>query len=115
MSQPSIRILLYQGCICRCVLFNPQKLSATQRAFQQTTDCGVLLGVGGDDDPYVLSYRGIDNETYYMLDGQNKSHLLNYSGCGNTTNANHPAVKDLIIESCRRYMHCCSAFAHSQH
>ena len=38
-----------------------------------------------------------------MLDGQNKSHLLNYSGCGNTTNANHPAVKDLIMESCRRY------------
>ena len=57
---------------------------------------------GGDDDPYVLSYRGIDNETYYMLDGSNKSHLLNYSGCGNTVNANHPAVKDLIIESCRR-------------
>lgn len=57
---------------------------------------------GGDDDPYVLSYRGIDNETYYMLDGSNKSHLLNYSGCGNTVNANHPAVKDLIIDSCKR-------------
>ena len=40
-----------------------------------------------------------------MLDGQNMSHLLNYSGCGNTTNANHPAVKDLIMESCRRYAH----------
>ena len=60
------------------------------------------LPAGGDDDPYVLSFRGIDNEVYYMLDSQNKSHLLNYSGCGNTTNANHPAVKQMIMDSCRR-------------
>ncbi|DBB13019.1 hypothetical protein WJX82_006993 [Trebouxia sp. C0006] len=59
---------------------------------------------GGDDDPYVLSFRGIDNEVYYMLDAQNKSHLLNYSGCGNTTNANHPAVKQMIMDSCRRWV-----------
>lgn len=57
---------------------------------------------GGDDDPYVLSFRGIDNEVYYMLDPNNKSHLLNYSGCGNTTNANHPAVQQMIMDSCRR-------------
>lgn len=58
---------------------------------------------GGDDDPYVLSFRGIDNEVYYMLDPNNKSHLLNYSGCGNTTNANHPAVQQMIMDSCRRH------------
>ncbi|KAL3138098.1 Isoamylase 3, chloroplastic [Trebouxia sp. C0009 RCD-2024] len=59
---------------------------------------------GGDDDPYVLSFRGIDNEVYYMLDPNNKSHLLNYSGCGNTTNANHPAVQQMIMDSCRRWV-----------
>lgn len=59
---------------------------------------------GGDDDPYVLSFRGIDNEAYYMVDPNNKSHLLNYSGCGNTTNANHPAMKQMIIDSCKRWV-----------
>ena len=60
---------------------------------------------GGDDDPYQLSFRGLDNSVYYMLDMEQYHQLLNYSGCGNTVSGNHPVVKDLIIAACRRSVH----------
>jgi len=53
---------------------------------------------GGDDDPYTLSWRGIDSDTYYQQDFQT-GELLNYSGCGNTVNANHSPVHDMILAS----------------
>ncbi|MHC6201938.1 glycogen debranching protein GlgX [Breznakiellaceae bacterium SP9] len=49
----------------------------------------------------TLSFRGIDNSIYYMLD-ENKRYYKNYSGCGNTMNCNHPVVRAFIID-CLRY------------
>lgn len=49
----------------------------------------------------TLSYRGLDNETYYLLDPVTGEYL-NYSGCGNTLNCNHPVVRDMILD-CLRY------------
>lgn len=57
---------------------------------------------GGDDNPYTISWRGIDNRTYYMVDTTQYVQLLNYSGCGNTISGNHPVTKQLIIDSCKR-------------
>jgi glycogen operon protein len=54
-------------------------------------------GEGGNDEP-VISFKGIDNRIYYFLDEQDKQIYLNYSGCGNTFNCNHPIVAKLIIE-----------------
>lgn len=59
----------------------------------------MATAAGGDDDPYTTSFRGIDNPAYYMTDTSQYVQLLNYSGCGNTTNANGPAMKKLIIDS----------------
>jgi glycogen operon protein len=53
---------------------------------------------GGDDGP-TYHFRGLDNAMYYMLDEQGK--YLNFSGCGNTVNSNHPVVRGLIL-SCLR-------------
>ncbi len=55
--------------------------------------------VEGDERGPTISFRGIDNSTYYMLtpDG----HYLNFSGCGNTLNCNHPVVRDLVVNSLR--------------
>ncbi|KIZ03733.1 glycogen operon protein GlgX [Monoraphidium neglectum] len=52
-----------------------------------------------DKHPYTISFRGIDSVTYYMVDTSQYVQLINYSGCGNTVNANHPVVKQLIIDS----------------
>lgn len=53
---------------------------------------------GGANGP-SLSFRGIDNSTYYMLDED--GHYANYTGCGNTVNCNHPAVRGFVIASLR--------------
>jgi len=59
---------------------------------------------GGDTNPYLLSFRGIDCSTYYMQDPESYERILNYSGCGNTVNANNPVVSDLILDSLRHWV-----------
>ncbi|MCA9960590.1 MAG: glycogen debranching protein GlgX [Anaerolineales bacterium] len=56
-------------------------------------------GEGGEDG-HMISYRGIDNKTYYMLrpDGS----YYNFSGCGNTMNCNNPVVRNMVMD-CLRY------------
>jgi glycogen operon protein len=54
----------------------------------------------GDDRGRTFSFRGLDNELYYMLDEHGR--YLNFSGVGNTVNCNHPVVRDLIM-TCLRY------------
>jgi len=49
------------------------------------------------------SFRGIDNPIYYLL-GQHDHNYLNYSGCGNTFNCNHPVVREFIKESLRYWV-----------
>uniref|UniRef100_A0A0R0K6K3 isoamylase n=1 Tax=Glycine max TaxID=3847 RepID=A0A0R0K6K3_SOYBN len=55
-----------------------------------------------DAFPYTTSFRGIDNKVYYMMD--NNGQLLNFSGCGNTLNCNHPVVMELILDSLRHWV-----------
>lgn len=54
---------------------------------------------GNEDGPYI-SFKGFDNNIYYLLtpDGS----YYNFSGCGNTLNCNHPIVQQMIIQ-CLRY------------
>lgn len=55
----------------------------------------------GDYRGPTLSFRGIDNSIYYILDN-NRAAYKNYSGCGNTFNCNHPLVRQFILD-CLRY------------
>jgi len=48
------------------------------------------------------SFRGIDNQVYYLLG--NDSEYLNFSGCGNTMNCNHPVVRELLITALRYWV-----------
>ena len=51
----------------------------------------------------TLSFRGLDNTTYYILE-QDRSRYANYSGTGNTLNANHPIVRRMIVDSLRYWV-----------
>jgi len=54
----------------------------------------------GDHRGPTLSYRGLDNPTYYILEAD-RARYANYSGTGNTLNANHPIVRRMILDSLR--------------
>ncbi len=53
---------------------------------------------GGEGGP-TYNFRGLDNSLYYMLDEQGR--YLNFAGCGNAVNSNHPIVRSQIL-SCLR-------------
>ncbi len=54
---------------------------------------------GNEDGPYI-SFRGLDNKTYYMLTPE--GYYYNFSGCGNTLNCNNPIVRNIVLD-CLRY------------
>ena len=55
---------------------------------------------GNEKGPYI-SYRGIDNKTYYMLTPE--GYYYNFSGCGNTLNCNNPIVRNMILDCLRHW------------
>jgi isoamylase len=57
----------------------------------------------GDHRGPTLSFRGLDNTTYYILE-EDRSRYANYSGTGNTLNANHPIVRRMIVDSLRYWV-----------
>jgi len=57
----------------------------------------------GDHNGPTISFRGLDNSTYYVLE-PDRSRYANYSGTGNTLNANHPIVRRMIVDSLRYWV-----------
>ena len=57
----------------------------------------------GKHDGPTLCLRGIDNRTYYILE-QDRSRYADYSGTGNTLNANHSVVRRMILDSLRYWV-----------
>jgi isoamylase len=57
----------------------------------------------GDHNGPTLNLRGLDNSTYYILE-EDRSRYTNYSGTGNTLNANHPIVRRMIVDSLRYWV-----------
>ena len=57
----------------------------------------------GDQSGPTLSFRGLANNTYYILD-QDRSRYANYTGTGNTLNANHPIVRRMVVDSLRYWV-----------
>ncbi len=57
----------------------------------------------GDHRGPTLSFRGLDNSTYYILE-QDRSRYANFSRTGNTLNANNPIVRRMIVDSLRYWV-----------
>lgn len=55
----------------------------------------------GNEMGPCFSFKGIDNNVYYMLTPD--AHYYNFSGCGNVMNCNHPVVRSFIIECLRHW------------
>jgi glycogen debranching enzyme GlgX len=52
----------------------------------------------------TLSFRGIDNASYYRLVGDNPRYYMDYTGTGNTLNVPHPRVLQLVMDSLRYWV-----------
>jgi glycogen operon protein len=57
----------------------------------------------GDHRGPTLSFRGLDNNAYYILEAD-RSRYANFSGTGNTLNANHPIVRRMVVDSLRYWV-----------
>ena len=57
----------------------------------------------GDESGPTLSLRGLENSVYYILT-PDRAHYANYTGTGNTLNANHPVVRRMILDSLRYWV-----------
>ena len=57
----------------------------------------------GNEHGPTLSFRGIDNPVYYMLQPETGEYM-NFSGCGNTLNCNHPVVRELVADALRYWV-----------
>ncbi len=57
----------------------------------------------GDHQGPTQSFRGLDNNIYYILQ-EDRSRYANYTGTGNTLNANHPIVRRMIVDSLRYWV-----------
>lgn len=55
----------------------------------------------GNEMGPCFSFKGIDNNVYYMLTAD--AHYYNFSGCGNVMNCNHPVVRNFIIDCLRHW------------
>ncbi len=56
-----------------------------------------------DENGPTICFRGLANESYYIL-AKDKARYADYSGCGNTLNANEPIVRRLILDSLRYWV-----------
>jgi isoamylase len=57
----------------------------------------------GDQLGPTLCFRGLENSTYYILE-KDRARYADYSGTGNTLNANHPVVRRMILDSLRYWV-----------
>ena len=52
----------------------------------------------------TLSFRGLDNSSYYFLSTEDPRYYMDFTGCGNTLNMTHPRVLQLIMDSLRYWV-----------
>lgn len=85
------------------------RLEEIKSAVQRLHDAGieVILDVvynhtcEGNELGPTLSFRGIDNASYYRLDPSNRRYYLDVTGCGNTLDLTHPRVLQMVTDSLR--------------
>ena len=59
----------------------------------------------------TISFKGLGNDAYYLLHPTEKQYYMDYSGCGNTVNANHPIVEKFILDCLHYWVGRCTSTA----
>ncbi len=58
----------------------------------------------GNEEGMTLSFRGLDNAAYYRLLPEEPARCVDFTGCGNTLNTEHPRVVQLVLDSLRYWV-----------
>lgn len=58
----------------------------------------------GNEHGYTFEFRGLQNDVYYSLPQADQQYYMNFSGCGNSFNCNHPVGAQLILDSLRYWV-----------
>lgn len=58
----------------------------------------------GNERGYTFEFRGLQNDVYYCLPQNDKQYYMNFSGCGNSVNCNHPVTGKFILDSLRYWV-----------
>jgi glycogen operon protein len=94
--------------------FGPEGLRGFRRMVERfhAADIEVILDVvynhtaEGDQRGPTLSFRGLDNASYYRLTAGQPRYYVNDTGCGNTMNVAHPFVLRMVLDSLRFWVEC---------
>lgn len=94
-------------CVMPQAARHPHEFKELVKALHQA-GIGVILDVvfnhtaEGDEDGPTIHFKGLANEIYYHLDPKDRRRYLDFTGCGNTLNCNHPFVTQYILQ-CLEY------------
>lgn len=58
----------------------------------------------GNEHGYTFEFRGLQNDVYYSLPQNDRQYYMNFSGCGNSVNCNHPVTERFILDSLRYWV-----------
>ena len=58
----------------------------------------------GNERGYTFEFRGLQNDVYYSLPQNDRQYYMNFSGCGNSVNCNHPVTGQFILDSLRYWV-----------
>ncbi|MGJ8627149.1 MAG: glycogen debranching protein GlgX [Sulfitobacter sp.] len=94
--------------------FGPNGLRGFRQMVDRLHEAGieVILDVvynhtaEGDQRGPTLSFRGLDNASYYRLNADQPRYYVNDTGCGNTLNVAHPYVLRMVLDSLRFWVEC---------
>ena len=89
---------------CQVREFKEMVLALHQAGIEVIIDVVLNHTAEGNEQGPTLSFKGLENRVYYMLENGGRSYR-NYSGCGNTVNGNHPVVRELIFHCLRYWVH----------
>ncbi len=88
----------YEGPVCPINEFRDMVKALHRAGIEVILDVVYNHTAESDHTGPTFCYKGLENSTYYIL-GKDKSRYTDYSGTGNTLNANHSVVRRLILDS----------------